>query len=71
MSYWDNMLLSEGGGGEHVVEAMNLREIIFENVALNGYASPKILYCTEGNISITDSTGIKLEKGEKCSRSGH
>ncbi|MBE6651380.1 MAG: hypothetical protein E7613_08730 [Ruminococcaceae bacterium] len=61
----------EGAGNEPVVEAMNFRDIIFENVTLNGYASPKIVYCTEGDISITDSTGIKLEKGEKCSRSGH
>ena len=59
-----------GFGDEPVAEALNFRDIIFENVDISGYASPKIVYCSAGNIDINDSTPIVLEKGEKTSRDG-
>ena len=61
----------EGFSDVLVAEAMNFRDIIFDNVQLVGFDSPRIVYCSNGNISITDSTEVILEKGEKCSQSGH
>lgn len=54
-----------------VLEAQNFRDIIFDNLKLSGYNSPKIVYCTEGNIELKNSTQITVVKGEKPSRLGH
>lgn len=60
----------DGFRDEPVVEAMNFRDIIFENVIISGYDSARIVYCTDGNISIKNSSSIVREKGEKCRRAG-
>lgn len=53
-----------------VIEAGNFRDIIFENVELSGFEHARIVYCTEGNISVKNSTAMVIEKGEKLSRIG-
>lgn len=53
-----------------VAEANNFRDIIFENVELSGYDAAKIIYCTEGNISIEGSSDLTTEKTEKLIRIG-
>lgn len=54
-----------------ILEAINFRDIIFENVSVSGFTSPRIIYCTAGNIDIKNSSPIKLEKGDNISRCGH
>lgn len=54
-----------------VAEANNFRDIIFENVELSGYDPARIIYCTEGNISIEGSSALTTEKTEKLIRIGN
>lgn len=53
-----------------VVEAINFRDIIFENTEFSEYEPARIVYCSDGNISLKNSTSTILEKGTKPNREG-
>ena len=60
-----------GCADKPVAEAINFRDIIFDDVKISGYESPRIVYCSDGNVSINNSSSVSLEKGDKPSRDGY
>ena len=55
----------KGSGDIAVAEAINFRDMIFENVKLSGYGNAKIICYSAGNISFVNSTPMIVEKVEK------
>ena len=59
-----NVNISVRNGFEDIplIEATNFKEIIFDNVSVNGLASPTIIARTKGDVKLNNSTMIQIKE---------